>query len=64
MSVIQVEQVWKVFRKPQKDPGMRGTVTTLLRPCYQTNATVAQLRFVLELGETVGHMGVNGVGKP
>ncbi|MEW6093650.1 MAG: ATP-binding cassette domain-containing protein, partial [Chloroflexota bacterium] len=63
MSVIEVNQLTKVFKIPQKDPGIRGAVKNLFRPKHQNKTAVDHITFNVEAGEIVGYIGVNGAGK-
>jgi len=61
--MIQVENLTKVYRIPEKDPGVGGAVKALFRPRYKSKPAVTDVSFVVEPGEIVGYIGVNGAGK-
>jgi ABC-2 type transport system ATP-binding protein len=63
MSAISAENLAKVYRIPQKDPGVRGALKALVRPRYTDKVAVAGISFQIEPGEVVGYIGVNGAGK-
>jgi viologen exporter family transport system ATP-binding protein len=63
MSVINVEQLTKVFKLPKKEPGLGGAVRGLFRPQFENKIAVNEISFKLEAGEIVGYIGVNGAGK-
>src|SRR5260221_2083706 len=63
MPVIEVDNLAKVFRINQKDPGLGGAFKALVRPKYVDKAAVAGISFTVEPGEVVGYIGVNGAGK-
>jgi len=63
MPIIQVENISKVFRISQKDPGLGGAIKALFRPRYQDKVAVDGINFTVEPGEVVGYIGVNGAGK-
>jgi ABC-2 type transport system ATP-binding protein len=63
MAVIQVENLTKIFRVPQKDPGVLGALKALVRPKHIEKTAVNQINFNVEAGEIVGYIGVNGAGK-
>jgi len=63
MSVIEVNELSKVFQVPKKEPGLVGAVKGLFRPRYEDKQAVNQLNFQVEAGEIVGYIGVNGAGK-
>jgi ABC-2 type transport system ATP-binding protein len=63
MSVIEVEKLTKVFKIPQKDPGVGGAIKSLFAPKFQSKTAVDQITFRLDPGEIVGYIGVNGAGK-
>ncbi|MGE5672654.1 MAG: ABC transporter ATP-binding protein [Mycobacterium leprae] len=63
MAVIEVENLTKVYRINQKDPGVAGAVKALFWPHYQEKVAVDGISFGIEPGEIVGYIGVNGAGK-
>src|SRR5436305_889259 len=63
MAVIEVDNLSKVFRTSQKEPGLGGALRGLVRPHYVEKAAVAGISFSVEPGEVVGYIGVNGAGK-
>jgi ABC-2 type transport system ATP-binding protein len=63
MNAIQVNELTKVFRVNQKDPGVRGAVKALVRPRHIDKTAVDRISFSIEPGEMVGYIGVNGAGK-
>jgi ABC-2 type transport system ATP-binding protein len=63
MPVIAVDNLTKVFRINQKDPGLGGALKALVRPRHVDKQAVAGISFSVEAGEVVGYIGVNGAGK-
>lgn len=63
MSIIEVNELSKVFRINQKDPGLGGAVKALVRPRHIDKIAVDQISFQIDAGEMVGYIGVNGAGK-
>jgi ABC-2 type transport system ATP-binding protein len=63
MSIIQVQDLSKVYRIVEKDPGIAGSFKALFRPRYKDILAVDQINFSIEPGEMVGYIGVNGAGK-
>jgi len=63
MSVIEVDQLVKVFKIPRRDTGLRGAVKGLFHPQYENKTAVDGISFKLDAGEIVGYIGVNGAGK-
>ena len=61
--MIQAENLTKVYKIPEKDPGVAGAVKALFRPRYKAKTAVADVSFTVEPGEIVGYIGVNGAGK-
>src|SRR5688572_15129250 len=63
MAVIQVENVRKIYKVSQKEPGVKGAVKALFRPRHRLITAVDGISFQVEAGEMVGYIGVNGAGK-
>ena len=63
MAIIEVDNLSKVFRLNQKEPGLGGALKALVRPRYVAKTAVAGISFTVEPGEVVGYIGVNGAGK-
>lgn len=63
LAVIDVDNLSKIFRIPQKDPGVAGALKALVRPRHQDKVAVDGISFSVEPGEVVGYIGVNGAGK-
>src|SRR5512136_2763096 len=63
MPIIQVQDLSKVYRIVEKDPGVAGSFKALFRPHYKDILAVDRLHFSIEPGELVGYIGVNGAGK-
>lgn len=63
MPVIRVDKVSKVFRVAEKEPGLAGTIKSLVRPTMRDKVAVDRISFSVEPGEMVGYIGVNGAGK-
>ncbi len=63
MSIIHVQDLSKVYRIVEKDPGLAGSFKALFRPHYKDILAVDRISFTIEPGELVGYIGVNGAGK-
>lgn len=63
LPIINVENLVKVFRINQKDPGVRGAIKALVQPRHIDKTAVDGISFRVEPGEVVGYIGVNGAGK-
>ena len=63
MSIIRVQDLSKVYRIVEKDPGIAGSFKALFRPRYKDILAVDRISFAIEPGELVGYIGVNGAGK-
>ncbi|MBN1262915.1 MAG: ATP-binding cassette domain-containing protein [Candidatus Pacebacteria bacterium] len=63
MSVIRVRNLKKYYRVYQKEPGLLGSMKSLLRRKYQPVKAVDNISFSIGRGELVGFIGPNGAGK-
>jgi ABC-2 type transport system ATP-binding protein len=63
VPIIEVDDLSKVFRLNQKEPGLRGAFKALFKPNYTDKVAVDHLSFSVDPGEIVGYIGVNGAGK-
>ena len=63
MPVIEANNLTKVFRVPQKDPGVWGAVKAIFKPHHVEKTAVDGVSFQVDRGEMVGYIGVNGAGK-
>lgn len=61
--MIQADRLTKIYKIPEKDPGVTGAVKALFRPRFLSKSAVTEVSFVIEPGEIVGYIGVNGAGK-
>lgn len=61
--MIEAKNLTKVYKIPEKDPGVAGAVKALFRPRYKAKPAVTNVSFSIEPGEIVGYIGVNGAGK-
>jgi ABC-2 type transport system ATP-binding protein len=63
MPLIEAVGLRKVFRRPDKDPGLRGALRHLVRRRFEDHVAVADLNLTVEAGEAVAYVGPNGAGK-
>ncbi len=62
-NIIQVQDLTKVYRVPERAPGLAASVRSLLKPEYREVEAVTGVNFSLSQGEMVGLLGPNGAGK-
>ncbi|MFC1711360.1 ATP-binding cassette domain-containing protein [Patescibacteria group bacterium] len=63
MSVIQVKNLKKHYQIHKKEPGLMGSVKSLVKRKYEHVKAVNDISFTLKEGELVGFIGPNGAGK-
>ncbi|MFN3199201.1 MAG: ATP-binding cassette domain-containing protein [Bradymonadia bacterium] len=61
--MIRVRDLTKVYRVPEKDPGLRGALRSLFNRRYKEVRAVDGVAFEIEPGERVAFLGPNGAGK-
>jgi ABC-2 type transport system ATP-binding protein len=62
-SVVHVSELTKVFKVPERDPGLRAAAKALIRRQTRDVHAVEAISFDIEPGEVVGFLGPNGAGK-
>src|SRR5574341_1241563 len=63
MSIIEVQQLSKTFSSKRKQPGLRGSLRSIVKPDFQRIDAVRGISFNVEPGELVAFIGPNGAGK-
>lgn len=63
MAVIEVKDLTKHYRVHQKEPGLKGSLKSLVKRKYEIVKAVQQINFSIGKGELVGFIGPNGAGK-
>lgn len=63
MAQIEVQQLRKVFRVPEREGGFKAALFGLLRRRYKDVHAVEGIDFTINEGEIVGFLGPNGAGK-
>jgi ABC-2 type transport system ATP-binding protein len=62
-SVVHVNELTKVFKVPEREPGLRAAAKALIRRTTRDVHAVEAISFDIEPGEVVGFLGPNGAGK-
>ncbi|HVL24983.1 MAG TPA: ATP-binding cassette domain-containing protein, partial [Thermomicrobiales bacterium] len=61
--MIQARNLTKHFRRPRKQPGLKGALRHLVRPEYADFTAVDGVDLTIYPGESVAYVGPNGAGK-
>jgi ABC-2 type transport system ATP-binding protein len=62
-SVVHVNELTKIFKVPEREPGLRAAAKALIRRKTRDVHAVEAISFDIEAGEVVGFLGPNGAGK-
>jgi ABC-2 type transport system ATP-binding protein len=63
MPQIEVQQLCKTFRVPEREGGLRAALGSLFRRRYKEVIAVDHIDLTIDAGEIVGFLGPNGAGK-
>jgi ABC-2 type transport system ATP-binding protein len=63
MALLEARELTKVFRVPDKEPGLAAAVRQLYRRRYRQKVAVNGVDLSIEAGESVAYVGPNGAGK-
>jgi ABC-2 type transport system ATP-binding protein len=63
MALVEVRGLTKTFRRPDKGPGLKGSLKHLVQRRFTTMTAVDDVDLSIEAGEAVAYVGPNGAGK-
>jgi ABC-2 type transport system ATP-binding protein len=63
MADVQVSDLTKQFKTPEREAGLRAAMGSIFRRKYKTVTAVDHVSFTIAPGEIVGFLGPNGAGK-
>ncbi len=62
-AAIHVEELYKTYRVPEREAGLRAAARSLIHPTYREVPALRPVSFEIARGEIVGLIGPNGAGK-
>jgi len=61
-KVISVKKLYKSYKVPQKEKGLKASLKNLIKRKYKIIEAVNNVTFSIDEGEFVGFIGPNGAG--
>jgi ABC-2 type transport system ATP-binding protein len=63
MALVEARELTKIFRQPDKPPGLAAAVRHLVTRRYRDKVAVDHVNLSIDAGEAVAYVGPNGAGK-
>ena len=63
MTLIQIENLTKIYRKKTKQPGLKNALKSLFRTEWTEKTALDNISFTMQEGESLACIGENGAGK-